>query len=61
LGKNVELRAARKIEWDMRLDAYRDDSQYTPEDLEALWRKKLAPAAGGNAPGAGSGSGSEGK
>jgi hypothetical protein len=40
LGKSVELRAARKIEWDLKLNAYRDDSQYTPEDLEGMWGKK---------------------
>lgn len=52
LGKNVELRAARKIEWDLRLNAYRDDSQYTPEDLEALWKKKQGqPNSGGPAGG----------
>lgn len=50
LGKNVELRAARNIEWDLKLDEYHDDSQYRPEDLERLWRKqhKLEPEKAGD-------------
>ncbi len=40
LGKNVELRAARNIEWDFKLDEYNDDSQYKSEDLERLWQKQ---------------------
>jgi hypothetical protein len=49
LGKSVELRAARKIEYDFRLNAYRDDSQYAPEDLEELWRKKQGKSGKGPA------------
>lgn len=40
LGKNVELRAARNIEWDLRLDEYRDDSQYSSEDLRRVWERQ---------------------
>lgn len=40
LGKNVELRAARNIEWDLRLDEYRDESQYTSEDLRRVWERQ---------------------
>jgi hypothetical protein len=36
LGKNVELRAARNIEWDLRLDDYMDESQWKAEDLKRL-------------------------
>ena len=36
LGKNIELRAARNIEWDLKLDEYMDDSQYKAEDLKRL-------------------------
>ena len=40
MGKSVELRAARNIEWDLRLDEYNDDSQYKAEDLERLSRRQ---------------------
>lgn len=40
LGKSVELRAARNIEWDLRLDEYNDESQYSAEDLERLARRR---------------------
>ena len=40
LGKSIELRAARNIEWDLRLDEYNDDSQYKAEDLERLSRRQ---------------------
>lgn len=40
LGKNVELRAARNITWDLGLDWLNDDSQYRPEDLQKLAEKR---------------------
>ena len=51
LGKNIELRAARNIKWDLKLDALNDESQYAPEDLEELWNKKFGvPAKKEDAP-----------
>jgi hypothetical protein len=51
MGKSVELRAARNIEWDLRLDEYNDDSQYKAEDLQRLSRRRKdgKPANGANA------------
>ena len=43
LGKSVELRAARNIEWDFRLEEYHDDSQYKAEDLARLADKQRKP------------------
>ena len=40
MGKSIELRAARNIEWDLRLDEYNDESQYKAEDLERLSRRQ---------------------
>jgi len=40
LGKNVELRAARNITWDLALDELNDDSQYKSEDLRRLAEKR---------------------
>ena len=40
MGKSVELRAARNIEWDLRLDEYNDESQYKADDLERLSRRQ---------------------
>jgi hypothetical protein len=40
LGKDIELRAARNIEWDLRLDEYMDDSQYKAEDLKRLAERR---------------------
>lgn len=40
LGKTLELRAARNIRYDMELETYRDESQYSPEDLEKLWKRR---------------------
>ena len=50
MGKSVELRAARNIEWDLRLDEYNDDSQYKAEDLERLSRRQTddKPGKGGD-------------
>lgn len=46
LGKGIELRAARNIEWDLKLDEYMDDSQYKAEDLKRLAEKqRLSQAA----------------
>ncbi len=58
MGKTVELRAARNIEWDLKLDEYNDDSQYKAEDLERLAQRQQqkkggAAPAGGAAPGGG--------
>ncbi len=69
LGKSIELRAARNIEWDLRLDEYHDESQYKAEDLERLSQrqkerqsqKEQKPGSGQNpddgakAPGSGKG------
>lgn len=40
LGKNVELRAARNVTWDLALDELNDDSQYRAEDLQKLAEKR---------------------
>ena len=40
LGKTVELRAARNIRWDTRLDEYHDESQYKSDDLARLADKR---------------------
>jgi hypothetical protein len=40
LGKSLELRAARNIEWDLKLDEYNDDSQYKAEDLQRLAQRQ---------------------
>ena len=52
MGKSIELRAARNIEWDLRLDEYNDESQYKAEDLERLSRrqKEQKPASGEKPP-----------
>ncbi len=47
LGKSVELRAARNIEWDLKLDEYNDDSQYKAEDLERLANRQKRLNRGG--------------
>jgi hypothetical protein len=47
MGKNVELRAARNIEWDTKLDYLNDDSQWKVEDLQALAEKRRQQAAAG--------------
>jgi hypothetical protein len=62
MGKSIELRAARNIEWDLRLDEYNDESQYKADDLERLSRRRkenkapqdadpVAPGGAGAAPG----------
>jgi hypothetical protein len=45
LGKTVELRAARKITWDRKLDEYHDESQYKADDLARLAEKRREAAA----------------
>jgi hypothetical protein len=45
LGKSIELRAARNIEWDLGLDEYMDDSQYKPEDLKRMADRQRGPVA----------------
>lgn len=40
LGKNVELRAARNVTWDLALEELNDDSQYKSEDLQRLAEKR---------------------
>ena len=51
LGKNVELRAARNVTWDLALDELNDDSQYKSEDLRRLAeRRQKAGAAPPPAP-----------
>ena len=39
LGKNIELRAARNITWDLSLEELNDESQYKSEDLQRLAEK----------------------
>jgi hypothetical protein len=54
MGKNIELRAARNIEWDVKLDEYNDDSAYKVEDLKNLAEKhrhEPAPPAKEGSPG----------
>jgi hypothetical protein len=45
LGKNVEFRAARNIEWDLKLDWLNDESQYSVEDMRRLADKQRQPPA----------------
>jgi hypothetical protein len=33
-GKSIALVAARKIEWDMKIESFHDESLYTPRDLK---------------------------
>jgi len=45
LGKDIEFRAARNVEWDLKLEFLNDDSQYQVEDLKRLAEKQKAPPA----------------
>ncbi len=45
LGKNVELRAARNIEYDLKLDWLNDDSQFSVEDMKNKANKAAAAPA----------------
>jgi hypothetical protein len=47
MGKNIELRAARNVEWDVKLDYLNDDSQWKVEDLQALAEKRRQQQASG--------------
>lgn len=40
LGKNIELRAARNVTWDLALEELNDDSQYKVEDLKRLAERR---------------------
>ncbi len=44
MGKDIELRAARNIEWDVKLDYLNDDSQYKVEDMRHFAEKQAAAA-----------------
>lgn len=48
MGKNVELRAARNVTWDLALEELNDDSQYKAEDLQRLAERRRKE--GGGAP-----------
>jgi hypothetical protein len=58
LGKALEFRAARNIEWDLKLEWMNDESQYNVEDMKRLAEKQRQPKpepakkdeAGGAAP-----------
>jgi hypothetical protein len=43
LGKAMEFRAARNIEWDLKLDWLNDESQYNVEDMRRLAEKQRQP------------------
>ena len=45
LGKAMEFRAARNIEWDLKLDWMNDESQYNVEDMRRLAEKQRQPKA----------------
>lgn len=36
-GKTIELVAARKIEWDLKIEEFHDESLYSPEQLRKLF------------------------
>src|SRR5262245_33034422 len=43
LGKALEFRAARNIEWDLTLEWMSDESQYNVEDMRRLAEKQRQP------------------
>src|SRR5262245_53138745 len=43
LGKALEVRAARNIEWDLKLDWLNDESQYNGEDMRRRAEKQRQP------------------
>ncbi len=51
-GKNIELVAARNIEFDMKLDMYRDtsDAEVQVPNLRAEWQKRAGANPGAGAP-----------
>ena len=53
LGKDIEFRAARNVEWDLKLDYLNDDSQYQVEDIRRLAEKQKVPPAAPQKEGAG--------
>jgi hypothetical protein len=60
LGKDIEFRAARNVEWDLKLDFLNDESQYQVEDLKRLAEKQRNPAAPAPKEGGGPGTQNEG-
>jgi hypothetical protein len=51
-GKNIELVAARNIEFDLRLDGYRDETEaaFQVDRLRAAWLQSQGAKPGGGAP-----------
>jgi hypothetical protein len=43
LGKALEFRAARNIEWDLKLEWMNDESQYNVEDMRRLAERQRQP------------------
>jgi hypothetical protein len=46
-GKSIELVAARKIEWDLKIEEFRDESIHSPEYLRKLYRRDRGGGSGG--------------
>jgi hypothetical protein len=46
-GKTVELVAARKIEWDLKIEEFRDESLYSPDDLRKMFFKNAGKGVTG--------------
>ncbi len=42
LGKGVQVVAARKIDYDLKMSGYKDFSEYTRDELKALFEKQRA-------------------
>ncbi len=42
LGKGVQVVAARKIDYDLRMSGYKDFSEYSRDELKALFEKQRA-------------------
>jgi hypothetical protein len=38
-GKVIELVAARNVKWDLQIDEFHDESEYSPSELENVLRK----------------------
>jgi hypothetical protein len=55
-GKSVELVAARRIEWDLKIDQFHDESLYSPDALRKRYYGGTATEEGGTE-GAGEGTG----
>lgn len=43
LGKALEFRAARNVEWDLKLEWMNDESQYNVEDMKRLAEQQREP------------------